>query len=931
MTNLPYPDAATFATQLIDSATGYQALLLKQLTHTPDDALWLHAVGVALLANSPDALEIATEVARSLQKAMQMSDVSEDTSIEGEHRRNALRWSLFTQARAMQEEDEDAALALAQQAANFPPLSDAPSNYGEALSVLAQLIDTLGGDEYALVNAIHKLADTGTNVLATIAPLLADQPLLSHILNQRSLQLQDQVINLPVHRVSNSFYRFRYVEDDEREALINRALALPEQELVWRTEMARTYLREDRDWRIHEGDLYLPDGITLMDVNLIVTGDLICDVYRDDDCCTVLVMGDLRCQQLYSVYGLFVWGDMIVGGTVYQYYNDWAFEVLGTLSARAFISRDKSCNFDGHKAVLDYYYHSYSYGSSEWPNALFWSGCSPEASSHANMATLQQAYVNHRDPYPAIDQMARLQQYGEHRTMQRAIAEGLLQETDVAGKLADPAWAWEVASLLPAYQWTPTLIQQAANHPDLRIRARTAARLMAEDIEQFTLLANDLAPAVRVEIAVNTVCPATLWPALAKDDNSDVRAAFTYGRYASQSALPDALQTLLSHDPEAAVRRALAVQTGLLDTVSRQLADDPDQVVRGRIAATQTLSPKQVDRLLSDRNPVIRAQLAVDAIAGQGVFRGKPDQQRTVVQRLLFDVDKTVQAAAVTFNTRLLPPTFIEAHAARLATISAPEVRTLLATWSRDASQQRQLLADANESVRLALADNPHATPDVLIELARRINMQGEFGSMGDGVNTLAQHPRLPVEAIRILYERMPDTWTQLFSEQANTPVDLLVELLCHDHPYTRGTSEYDQYEYCRTAGNTNDEASIETLFRHMLNSPLLALNAAALSNRHCPRDALQHAVNAYLASDRSQSDYLIGHVAANPSLPLSAMQALVTLLKEETIYDIYTALARNPAVPAVLWRRLLKVDDDEVRHVAQRALWAWHGVWMAD
>ncbi|GLR13495.1 hypothetical protein GCM10007907_22850 [Chitinimonas prasina] len=605
---LPYPDPATFTSQpsFTDNADNLASLLDKHLCGNLDDALWLHQIGMVLQPHDAgidakifptlfidddgddeeETQPAAIQIAIKLEQVLEGVDLTEDMSEAGEPFRDALRWSYMTQARAQaRDDDEFEALELAQKAVELMPSSTCTGNHGSAFMLMAQMLDEVSGNAQALVASIHRLVDGGGNTAHLLALPADFSALAAHILAQRQLQQNDQDIVLPRRQLSDSFFRFRYAEAEERQALIERGLAMPDGDRQW-TEMARTYLAMDSGWRIHEGDLYLPDGETIVDLNLIVTGDLICDVYSDEGECTVLVLGDLRCQQVFSVYGLFVWGDAIVGDTVYQYYNDWAFEVVGTLSARGFIIQDKSAG--AHKTVLDYHYNSYGFDNQLSDHAMYWAGLNPEKRGGASMNVLRRAYANGRSTYPAPPaHEARVQQHGEARAWQRRIVEGSLTAEETQTKLADPDWAWQIASLLPAPCWTPALLEQAGHHAEPRIRARTAARLTQGADMLFARLASDPVAAVRAEAAFNAHCPTALWPGLAGDENADVRAALAYGRYACKTALPEALQLALASDQESRVRRAMAVQTDLVDTARQRLAQDPDEVVRTRLKEPQ--------------------------------------------------------------------------------------------------------------------------------------------------------------------------------------------------------------------------------------------------------------------------------------------------------------------------------------------------------
>jgi hypothetical protein len=390
----------------------------------------------------------------------------------------------------------------------------------------------------------------------------------------------------------------------------------------------------------------------------------------------------------------------------------------------------------------------------------------------------------------------------------------------------------------------------------------------------------------------------------------------------------------------------------------------------------------------------VRANLASAAVWRRAPFDTLLHLRSQVTQKLLFDPDAVVRSAAA---TTWEPPPFVEAHQHRFAVDTVPEVRTMVAAITRDVELQRKLAEDPEEKVRLAVIDNPHAHPDVLMHFARNLPKGGLF-QLGEGISELARHPRLSAEAAEVLHDRMPNDFSHLFDEQPNMPVRDMVSRLCHDIPYEPGEWEYDDYQRCMatfpelgvveevmseganreglgaklmSAGiafprrwyhkpllfmglfimmfgamfktkrrlrkaalegklTPVDDAALDALFHHMLDSKLFSLNKAALGNARCPPDRLAKYMTDYLAKEGDETDYMIDCVAANPSLPQSMMPAIVERLVERYDYELRKGFMRNPAVSAEHLKRLIAAGHGDTPQEARQALWSWHGEWVA-
>jgi hypothetical protein len=85
-----------------------------------------------------------------------------------------------------------------------------------------------------------------------------------------------------------------------------------------------------------------------------------------------------------------------------------------------------------------------------------------------------------------------------------------------------------------------------------------------------------------------------------------------------------------------------------------------------------------------------------------------------------------------------------------------------------------------------------------------------------------------------------------------------------------------------------------------------------------------------YVGRESDDTDYLIGYVAANPSLPPAVMPAIVERLIARHDYELRKGFLRNPAVGAEHLRRLVAEGHGDTPAEARDALWNWHGEHLA-
>ncbi|MFZ6674199.1 hypothetical protein [Undibacterium sp. Xuan67W] len=109
---------------------------------------------------------------------------------------------------------------------------------------------------------------------------------------------------------------------------------------------------KDIPWGVYEGDLHIKNGCEHQSA-LIVNGNLTIDgVYDDGLTGLIIVLGDMRVHSVISWAGVAVSGDLYARDLVYAYYNDFTFEVGGTVHARALVVSDRSFSANKINATM---------------------------------------------------------------------------------------------------------------------------------------------------------------------------------------------------------------------------------------------------------------------------------------------------------------------------------------------------------------------------------------------------------------------------------------------------------------------------------------------------------------------------------------------------------------------------------------------------
>lgn len=537
---------------------------------------------------------------------------------------------------------------------------------------------------------------------------------------------------------------WRTASRHECDALIARALAKAHKD---KSHQARAVL-SNGDFYIHEGDLWIDDDV-LIDTRLIVTGDVIINGVCTDSEGVLLVLGNMRCAHMVSDYGICVWGDLICGGLSYKYYENWSLEVLGTLSARAFISyrgcagagvwltdekgeigcqADTVCQmlgFRDRREEDDEYYDEDEDGDEADGEGDDLRSPIPLPGDYDWHTMLEECRREGRDafavPFPPMAEL--VERWGEDWAWRKRLwyphKAGIELTADERKMLAEkaPEWLCEliVSKNLPSAEFAGYV-----QHHDSRIRWALAASQNCPAVSLQTFARDDDAT-VRAAAAGNANCPPDLRNELMLDSDWRVRVATLYGMHAKPYHDPGvAALERLANDADARVRGVVAAIPRLSRALVAQLAEDPDSVVRARISRYQPQDVSFFERQSEDADAVVRLSVARHLFHRDPPF-DQPEYQdahNRILQKLMLDADERVREQAATFWQ---PFPFYDANAAVMAKDTVQKIRWVLAYNTRNQETLAQLAEDEDEYVVEAVIENCATSADILTTLCSNV------------------------------------------------------------------------------------------------------------------------------------------------------------------------------------------------------------------
>ena len=350
-----------------------------------------------------------------------------------------------------------------------------------------------------------------------------------------------------------------------------------------------SYIEDAPNVRIHPGDLTLTGSLE-NDSVLIVQGDLsIIGNYHDylDGTGVLVVLGQMRVENLYSWGALYVQKDLDASGLILTVYNDYTFEVDGKVNARALVISDKSAEYHPGKigVTLDDENENIDDAAQK---ALALRIFEPEFFTKPDNLEL--------DAYSELQNL----RFDDELGAERILGGGAI----FRAKTADESLISDVEQVLSPQASTktlseligrdPLLAQLIAGRPELSEAlhaplfatrdevmlawlARRAPKFVATQLES-----HEITPALAEKLLEDPTLDATTLAAMVSSANVKVRALVARG-----AALDSAAANQLAQDADAAVR--VAAISGQLQRLSANtisiLALDSALSVRQEIAA----------------------------------------------------------------------------------------------------------------------------------------------------------------------------------------------------------------------------------------------------------------------------------------------------------------------------------------------------------
>lgn len=690
----------------------------------------------------------------------------------------------------------------------------------------------------------------------------------------------------------------------------------------------------------HRGDLTLDrsfanDDIVIVDGNLTIKGDY--DDYSPG-IGVLLVLGDFTVDDVLSWGSIGVAGKLASTGLVYANYNDFTFEVAGTIAARALVVSDKSANYGKVEATIEQTDDDFRMDAAlrRFVPELLIKDLLDNASDGDEPTVVARAdwdEANRRvhaglplfrdAPGPATleaDTARLLDAKTDDATVARLAASDRLLAL-VAASREKPALALQRQWL--AQNDAAVLARLAAN-PDVNkdilaqiARQQPAASAVAAKNPNASAslvapMAHSADPSVRVAVLEHRDVPAAQLATLAADQDAAIRLALAQSRHVRRLAPADVDR--LVADAEARVRGAMLRRDGVLRIAHyAKLAGDADDDVR--VAVAESLARQAVWQDLPIGTPAereaIAAKLADDRVprVRLAAIAAAPSADQERLATALADATKTpldADLAATTRNVALmrryadgtqdaaenlaknpaLPPSLQQRLVARLPPSDTPRPRfSVLADPEEIVKQMNSWDAIVEE-----LTNNPNAAPATVTAIAnycKNINGRARFCNTLLDRNDLA--PAIFDTLAGIGDDDLRDDWALAVIGAPHAQRRQVVEA------FVRWYDDEPFVDAFKAAAKRGDDAAWLT---SLAESTHEALREVAAHNAATPP-----AVLVKLRGD--SADDVRFAASANPSLPREAI---------EKATDAPSWVLTNPNVPDALVRRLLDraLDDDD-------------------
>jgi hypothetical protein len=654
------------------------------------------------------------------------------------------------------------------------------------------------------------------------------------------------------------------------------------------------YLR-DKDARVHlhKGDLTI-DGsfdnshILVIDGNLTISGSY--DDYRGGTGILV-VLGDMRAEHVISWGSIAVTGNLQAAGLVYAYYNDFTFEVGGTVKARALVIFDKSSNYERVEATVV----QTDDGEDDDKTPMAVRHFLPELmiedvldKTDADTTTLyaMPSYDDAKKRIEAGEPIFRDQPGPESLAADvvRLFSPNVDAATMTRLAKADRLLAMVVATK----ESVPVAVQQEfAASGDAAILELLAKNPKADRAVLGKIAKTNAVTAANA--AKNPNAPAEAMASIAGSGDPATRIGLL-----ENPSLDVAVLSRLAADKDASVRERVALSSHLRRLPAADLARlvaDPEVDVRVALPRHDAvLSIEQLVELARDKSPKVR-QAAAEALSAQSLWQqvpvGTPEARAAVISTLVKDSVPDVRFAALPGAT----PAEQEQFVANFPAEGQPSVIARLAEVTRSVPLMTRA-AEGDRMAAEALAKNPAITPALQLRLIAKLQ----------DPKTRKRVSSVDVEEIL----KQMDSW--------DTVIDALV-----DNPNVTAEARLAVARYCRAAsapaqfcdsmlGHPHD-VSADVL--EMLSGVVGDWSLSAILSKYATRAQVDLGIRVWYDD---QAD-ILAEVKKMRSLPDSAWWNALATSKLPKLREIAATNAATP--PAALAALIRDPESDVSMHAA--------------
>jgi len=380
--------------------------------------------------------------------------------------------------------------------------------------------------------------------------------------------------------------------------------------------------RVDRTWVYYKGDLKL-DGPIDGNIGLVVDGNLRIDGLYDDyvsDIGSLVVLGDMHVEHLISWGSVAVLGNLEADGVVFTYYNDFTFEVGGSIQAEALVVSDKYADFDSSKVNVGL----------KWQNGITTSDVSTAQFFTAPVMAASVVDIDEGDfdsdyLYPDADGCRQVLRAGQKlfrkpvatKSLMVALEKAFDPDTDSASLLK----LLEVDSLVAIAVASRSDVPELAQDKMIEMKVPEVLEVLSSNsaVGKHRLFRiAELFPSMVSNVANNENMPTEMLVGLLKPDDTESKIAML-----SRSDLPVKILETLSADSDETVRwycTHYASSGKLSAEVIDRLVVDPSTKVRVSLAGCEILGYDQLSKLAADEEPDVRRAVA-ERLVRQNLWR----------------------------------------------------------------------------------------------------------------------------------------------------------------------------------------------------------------------------------------------------------------------------------------------------------------------